>query len=53
MERVTGRLLILNQTGEGISYINNEISSNTSIATKSIDSNNSAEVAENNNVANK
>ena len=43
----------LNQTGEDISKINNEISGNTSIATKSIDSNNSVEVAKNGNVANK
>lgn len=43
----------LNQAEEGISEINNEISNDTSINTKSIASNNSAEVAKASNVANK
>ena len=43
----------LNQAEEGVSEINNEISNDTSINTKSIASNNSAEVAKASNVANK
>ena len=43
----------LNQAEEGISEINNEISNDTSINTKSTASNNSAEVAKASNVANK
>ena len=43
----------LNQAEEGINEINNEISNDTSINTKSIASNNSAEVAKASNVANK
>ena len=43
----------LNQAEESISEINNKISNDTSINTKSIALNNSAEVEKNNNIANK
>lgn len=43
----------LNQAEESISEINNKISNDTSINTKSIALNNSAEVAKNNNIADK